>query len=362
MIRSVNLSSVKKIIVLGFLFVCLSLIALIGLTHYNVNQKNQLDHEVLITIEPGTSFNRFTKKLQNKNVIETRFWLRNYIRINKQYADIKAGTYLLKPTQTLHEILAMVVKGDEHQYSITFVEGTSIKEWLELLAKTENIVHLISKTLTDGETNKFSVSYLNNHQKEKELRLLAKQFNIDAPSPEGYFYPETYSFSAGDTDLAILQRAHNKMLLELDKLWLKRNPNLPYENKHQALTMASIIEKESGKHAEQDIIASVFLNRLDKNMRLETDPTVIYGLGERYYGDIKFKHLREVNQYNTRKIKGFPLTPIAMPGQRALEAAFFPSSSDYLYFVSNGKGEHVFSKTLKEHNLAVKQYLKTIKK
>lgn len=335
---------------------------MVGLTHIKIEEKLHLDAPILLTVESGSSFNQFTQRLVKEKIIETRFWLRNYVRIHRKFANIKAGTYQITPEQTVKSLLIMINKGAEHQFSITFVEGTSLKQWLELLAKTDNIEHRLPTIFTQGKVNQYAVSYVNDEKKEKALQALAQQFNIDAVSPEGYFYPDTYAFSAGDSDVDILQRAHNKMLVVLDKLWLNRNPNLPYENKQQALTMASIIEKESGEYAEQDIIASVFINRLDKKMRLQTDPTVIYGLGERYQGDIKSKHLREVNQYNTRKIKGFPLTPIAMPGEHALQAAFYPASSDYLYFVSNGKGQHVFSKTLKAHNAAVKLYLKHLKK
>lgn len=329
---------------------------LVGNTLYQAKQPINLTKQQLITIEEGSSFHQFSRLLVKKGWLENRFWLRNYVRLYPELAKIKAGTYQIQANISLQALLRQIVAGKEHQFSITFVEGTSIKQWLELLASTENIQHEISDVFMQGKENTFSVSYVDNKEKMAALKLLSQQFTVVRQYPEGYFYPDTYAFSLGDSDIDILRRANNKMLKELDKRWQNRDKNLPYKTKHEALTMASIIEKESGKYAEHEIIASVFVNRLHKKMRLQTDPTVIYGLGENYYGDIKFKHLRDKTPYNTRKIKGLPPTPIAMPGKNALDAAFAPASTSYLYFVSNGKGEHIFSTNLRDHNQAVKKY------
>ena len=331
------MSLIKKIVILGVLFVCLSLVALIGITHLKVNQVNQLNDELFITIEPGISFNRFTKKLQNQQVLDSRFWLRNYIRINKQFADIKAGTYLIKPTQTYLDILTMVAKGDEHQYSITFVEGTTFKEWLAQLSAQTELSHQLSK---------------NSDSLPKELIKMG----IEQENPEGLFFPDTYAFTHQTSDVEILKRAYLKMQQQLNIAWSTRAEGLPYETPYQALIMASIVEKESGKFSEHRTISSVFVNRLNKKMRLQTDPTVIYGLGERYQGDIKRKHLKEKTPYNTYRINGLPPTPIAMPGLSAIEAAMQPEDTDYFYFVSNGQGKHIFSTILAEHNKAVVKY------
>ena len=331
------MSLIKKIIVFGFLFVCLSSIALIGMTYYKVNQKNLLDNEMLITVERGTSFNRFTKKLQNKGVIETRFWLRNYIRLNKQFSEIKAGTYLIKPEQTNQSILAMIASGNEHQYSITFVEGTTFKQWLAQLNAQPELTHQLT-------------------QNSDSISQAIKKIGIEQKNPEGLFFPDTYAFTYKTTDVEILKRAYIKMQQQLDIAWTTRAVGLPYENAYQALIMASIIEKESGKFAEHRTISSVFINRLNKKMRLQTDPTVIYGLGDRYQGDIKRIHLKEKTPYNTYRINGLPPTPISMPGLSALEATMQPEDTDYFYFVSNGEGKHIFSTTLTEHNKAVAKY------
>lgn len=324
----------------------------------NITLNNQTE---LITVEPGMSFHRFSKYLVNRKILADRFWLRTYVRFVPEMSKIKTGTYQVLPNTTLRELLNDVVLGKEHQFSITFIEGTSIKQWLELLARTEYIQHELPSSLTEGSHNLFSVSYVDNEQKMNSLRMVAQQLSVINENPEGYFYPDTYAYSAGDSDIEILRRAHHKMLQELDKLWAERDTSLPYKNKHEALTMASIIEKESGKYAEHDIIASVFVNRLHKKMRLQTDPTVIYGLGENYFGDITFKHLRDKTAYNTRKIKGFPPTPIAMPGKNALVAAFHPANTHFLYFVSNGQGKHIFSENLADHNAAVNKYQRKTK-
>ena len=346
-----------KSTILLFTGVTLLLLAyLIGNTLYQAEQPLELSDTQLITVKEGSSFHHLSQLLVKKGWLKNRFWLRNYVRLYPELANIKAGTYQILANTTTQALLTQLVAGKEHQFSITFVEGTSIKQWFELLAKTKNITHELPVVFTEGEANEFAVSFVNNDKKMRALQLFSQQLNIADKNPEGYFYPDTYAFSFGDSDLDILRRAHKKMQHELDKLWQSRDVNLPYKSKYEALTMASIIEKESGKYAEHEIIASVFINRLHKKMRLQTDPTVIYGLGENYYGDIKFKHLRTKTPYNTRKIKGLTPTPIAMPGKSALEAAFAPATTNYLYFVSNGNGEHIFTTNLKDHNRAVKKY------
>lgn len=324
----------KKIITLFALLLCL-LAVLWGAFVYHLNQPLKLSKETLITVTPGSSISSFSHQLKKKGWISTRFWLRNYVRVHTSLTSLKAGTYLIQPDTPLIALLQQVVSGAEHQFSITFVEGTTLKQWLVQLKSHPHI----KQTLT---SNSQLVEYL-----DTEYQHL-----------EGLFYPNTYAFTHNTPEKVLLKQAYQKMQSYLRTLWKSKANNLPYKNPYEALVMASIIEKESAQAQEYPIIASVFVNRLHKRMRLQTDPTVIYGLGERYQGDITKAHLKEKTPYNTYRIKGLPPTPIAMPGLGALEAALNPSTTEYFYFVSNGNGYHQFSKNLSDHNKAVRAYLK----
>lgn len=185
---------------------------------------------------------------------------------------------------------------------------------------------------------------------------ILKSIGAEETHPEGLFFPDTYYFSNGMSDLEILKRAYHAMRTKLNEAWTQREPGLPYKSPYEALIMASIIEKETGRAEERKIIAGVFVNRLRIGMRLQTDPTVIYGMGERFDGNIRRKDLQEDTAYNTYTRSGLPPTPIAMPGMASIEAALHPAKTQALYFVGKGDGSHVFSNTLAEHNRAVAKY------
>ncbi|REL29731.1 endolytic transglycosylase MltG [Thalassotalea euphylliae] len=289
----------------------------------------------LISIKPGDTMHRFSKALVDKKLIENRFWLRNFARLNPKRVALKTGTYQVTPQDNLYSLIDRIAQGKEYQAQITFIEGTTLSEWL---------VQLRDEPMIEKSDMAIDIS------------AIVDALGLELTQPEGWFFPDTYAFTVGTKDIELLKRAYLRMNETLNEQWQNRAPDLPYQTPYQALIMASIIEKETGLLHEQPRIASVFVNRLRKKMRLQTDPTVIYGLGDRYQGDITRAHLREKTAYNTYRINGLPPTPIAMPGLSAIQAALNPEHSDYLYFVSKGDGSHQFSKTLTEHNRAVRKY------
>ena len=227
-----------------------------------------------------------------------------------------------------------MVAGRVQQFAVTLVEGWSFRQMMQAINQHEHLEHTLN-TL-DGDAVMAALGYAGEH-------------------PEGRFMPDTYYVRNQEKDSELLQRAYRSMATSLETLWQARAPELPYENAYEALIMASIIEKESAVAEERPLIAGVFINRLRKGMRLQTDPTVIYGIGEAYDGDIRYRDLRKDTPYNTYTRKGLPPTPIAMPGKAAIHAALHPAETDYLFFVahSDASGRHIFTSTLDEHEKMV---------
>lgn len=257
--------------------------------------------------------------------------------------NIKPGEYELVADTRGYQLLEQLALGSNKRYKVSFIEGTRLIDALERLKEAPKLVQDIKPLTTKSVQNLLDL----------------KQY------PEGWIYPDTYIYQSGDRVSSILQQAHSRMQSVLEDEWAnyqrkladKDIEELPYQNAYDALIMASIVEKETGQVSERPEIAGVFVRRLQKNMRLETDPTVIYGLGEDYAGNLRKKHLRDrANPYNTYRMKGLPPTPIALAGRAAINATLNPKDGDSLFFVAKGDGSHYFSSTLAEHNKAVRKY------
>lgn len=296
-----------------------------------------LEWSRIIEINKGDSFTRVTHKLIEQNIAVKPLWFKLIAYKNKVSKQLKAGEYELKVGLTMPEILALFVEGKSRQYAITFPEGWNFKQIIQQL---QNNPYLI-KTLGT-----------------KDFESIMVIVGSDYKNPEGLFFPDTYFFDKNTTDLSLLKMAYHKMQLTLNAEWEKRAKELPLETAYQALILASIIEKEAGVGVERVQIAGVFTRRLKNGMRLQADPTVIYGMGDAYKGNVRYKDLRSPTPYNTYVIKGLPPTPIAMPGKAAIQAALHPAKSKSLYFVAKGNGSHYFSATLREHNNAVNKFRK----
>ncbi len=291
---------------------------------------------VTIEIIKGDSFKQVIHKLRDQHLFIKPFWFKVIALQKQQITKIKTGEYELPTGATMPDILALLVSGKSKQYSITFPEGRNFKEMLREIEKNPNLEHTLGDISNEA--------------------LMAK-IGVTEKHPEGLFFPDTYFFEKRTTDIDLLKRAYSKMQTVLQQEWLKKAEHLPFNNPYQALIMASIVEKETAQKTERTLISGVFNRRLTKGMMLQTDPTVIYGMGDRYQGNIRAQDLHTETPYNTYKIKGLPPTPIAMPGREAIYAALHPDhSNNSLYFVSRGDGTHVFSTTLSEHNQAVNKF------
>ena len=324
------LKRIKKIMKIG-LVLSLALIIYLFWSWFSP----QVEKDTVVIIEQGSSFRKLARSLDNKGII-TQF--RTFIMLAQVRGDtrnIHMGEYNLKKGMSQSEILSLFVSGRVITYPLTLLEGWNFSQFREILKKSSKL--------------KQTVAGLSNQE------IMAKLGRNDL-HPEGYFYPDTYFYSTGSTDFTILKNAFEKMQSRLDQQWQSREKGLPYKSKYEALIMASIVEKETGQASERPIIAGVFINRLRIGMRLQTDPTVIYGMGNSFKGNIRKKDLRKDTPYNTYTRGGLPPTPIAMPGDDAIYAALHPAKTDALYFVARGDGSHVFSKTLTDHNKAVREF------
>jgi UPF0755 protein len=286
-------------------------------------------------VKSGMTLRGFARELSQRGVLlESRsfVWL---AYVSGHDRALKAGEYQFRDGMSARELLDQVIAGRVVEYPLVLVEGWTFKEFLQALDNAPKLTHTVTNL---------------------SRRAVMEKLGHPDQHPEGMFYPDTYYYSAGQTDLAILALAYEKMQTLLRLQWDIRDGNLPYKNPYEALILASIIEKETGRVDERRMVAGVFINRLRHGMKLQSDPTVIYGMGDSYHGKIRSKDLRQYTPYSTYTRAGLPPTPIAMPGKASLEAVLHPIDTRALYFVARGDGGHYFSETLVEHNNAVVKY------
>ncbi|KXI28763.1 endolytic transglycosylase MltG [Paraglaciecola hydrolytica] len=326
---------ILKFLLLILLLGCLGAGALYYYLNQQVQQTLLISKPQLLTLGKGQSARKILVELEQQKIIGDIIALKILLKLKPQLAKFKAGTYELLPGMQTQQLLDLLVSGKEKLFSISLVEGLQWREW-ELQLKSQE--HLVFDATTDAG-------------------IAALISDLPGQSIEGWLLPDTYHFATGTNAFTVISIAHQKMRQYLEEQWHVRALDVPYANSYEGLIMASIIEKETAVPSERPRIAGVFVNRLNLNMRLQTDPTVIYGLGPDFDGDIKRKDLKTPTPYNTYVIKGLPPTPIAMPGKLSIAAAFNPLATNDLYFVARGDGSHQFSETLQQHNQAVKQYI-----
>jgi UPF0755 protein len=302
--------------------------------------KDQLDSPMALTspetytVPSGASLRRVLGDFEGRGWIRFARAHELWLRYQEKTA-IQRGEYQLLPDETSEEAIVRMISGKKIQYSVQFIEGWTFRQFLAALSVND----AVEQTLSD--------------QPEATIR---EALSIEQSPPEGWFFPDTYLFERGTSDVDILLQAHRRMQEELARAWGSRAESAEVETPYEALILASIIERETGAAFERPEISGVFSRRLSQNMRLQTDPTVIYGLGEDFSGNLTRSHLRQDTPYNTYTRSGLPPTPIANPGRGALEAAVDPAPGTTLFFVARGDGTHQFSDTYEEHNAAVRQF------
>ena len=333
--RKTNQSSmrfIKKLILFAIVF----MIAAGAWFFYWAGQPITTSGEPIdFAITAGSGVGVASQQIARAGVPVNPFMFSMLARVTRNASRIKAGTYELKPNTTPRALIGQLVRGEFAQESLTIIEGWTFRQMRLAVAASKTLKH---------DTKEMS-----------DMDLMAK-ISTEYKTPEGLFFPDTYLFAKGSSDLKIYKQAHALMLDRLKAAWAKRDESLPYKTPYEALIMASIVEKETGQKSERAMIAGVFVNRLKQGMMLQTDPTVIYGMGESYAGNIRKKDLETNTPYNTYVHVGLPPTPISLPGVQSLEAALGPAKTEALYFVSRGDGSSKFSDNLPDHNKAVNQY------
>jgi UPF0755 protein len=323
---------VRRILIMGLLITGL----LAGAAAWWLNQPLALSSETVdLSIEPGTSPRGVAQAAAEAGIEVNPTLLFWWFRLSGDARQIRAGSYEIARGATPRTLLQMLVRGEESLRSVTLVEGWNWRQVRQALSRAEQL-RPDTENLSD--------------------EMIMSQLGRAGLPAEGRFFPDTYTYAKGSSDLAVLRRALHAMERKLDAAWAQRAPDTPLKTPTEALILASIVEKETGKPADRAMISGVFVNRLRIGMMLQTDPTVIYGLGEAFDGNLRKRHLQADTAWNTYTRAGLPPTPIAMPGKASLLAAVQPAQTKALYFVARGDGSSQFSATLDEHNRAVNKF------
>jgi UPF0755 protein len=317
------------------LFLVLVVVAVYStlLIYRSGTQSLNISSSQMITVEPGTNLRLLLRTLEKRQLISNRWAIKLWVKLNPELAKIKTGTYEALEGETLEQLLTKISQAKEKQWSITLVEGLTWKQWKRQLMNSDRLQGM------DFDETQF-------------LDEMSSLYT----SMEGLLLPNTYNYTLGTDVEEIVMRSYKAMNDYLIDAWSRRDPTLPLKSPYEVLILASIVEKETGLAAERPHIAGVFVNRLENNMRLQSDPTTIYGLGEAFDGDLRRADLRQKTPYNTYRINGLPPTPISMVSSASIDAVVQPQITSDLYFVAKGDGSHQFSETLEEHNAAVRQY------
>jgi UPF0755 protein len=304
-------------------------------TYRTMDRENALSQPIVLQLERGDSLRTIGNKLVKLKLLKNSDHFVWWVRLHGDARHLQAGDYEIVPGETLAHLMTDMVSGKVQQFPATIVEGWTFKQMMQMIDNEPHIQHTL---------------------KDLKYSAIMTAIGHSGEYPEGRFFPDTYHVHSQEKDVELLKRAYDRMKQTIDTLWQAKAAGLPYKNPYQALIMASIVEKETAVSDERALIAGVFINRLRLGMRLQTDPSVIYGIGDKYDGDIRYRDLRTDTPYNTYTRNGLPPTPIAMPGQASILAALHPEATDYLYFVahSDGSGRHAFSSTLAEHEKMVK--------
>jgi len=326
----------KLFVIVVVLLVLLAIVIGVGTFRWSSKPIIPVNHqEIAFTIKPSSSVRSTAQQMAAAGIPMNPWLFELFVRSTGKSSKLKAGSYDLDPGITPEQLTTKLIRGEFSLASLSIIEGWTFKQMRQAVEEHPELNH---------ETINLS-----------DVELLAK-ITTEYKTPEGLFFPDTYLFAKGSSDLLIYKQAHTVLIKRLNDAWKQRDTTLPYKSPYEALIMASIIEKETGQKSERGMIAGVFVNRLMTGMLLQTDPTVIYGMGDQYKGQIRKRDLQTDTPYNTYTRPGLPPTPIALPGLAAMSAAMHPAKTNALYFVARGNGTSQFSDNLDDHNRAVNQY------